>query len=164
MDTLVFDAFEFCRLGEQRQGELPVASLPRLAKESMGGAGALQWVLQGGRDHRGHLRLSMSVQGGVMLVCQRCLHPFRFDIDSTATLVLARDEASADEMDALLADEDVDVIVGSHAMNLAELIEDDALLALPLSPRHETCPDQLLPPQAQEKKFSPFAVLKDLKR
>jgi len=144
---------------------MAVADLPRLAAESVDGAGRVGWVLQGGRDQHGHPQLTMRVQGDVRLICQRCLQPFTFEFDSSAVLVLAQSEAHADEIEALLADEDVEVIVGAKAMAVADLVEDDALLALPLSPRHETCPDQLtLPQPAPEEKVSPFAVLKNLKK
>jgi uncharacterized protein len=42
------------------------------------------------------------------------------------------------------------------------LVEDEALLALPLSPRHEQCPGDV-PTSGKEKAESPFAVLKKLK-
>jgi uncharacterized protein len=42
------------------------------------------------------------------------------------------------------------------------LVEDEALLALPLSPRHEKCPGDV-PTSGVEKAESPFAVLKKLK-
>lgn len=165
MDAFVIDAFEFCRLKEARQGEFTVADFPRLANESVGRAGAVRWSLRGGSSCQGHPQLTLSVSGGVKLVCQRCLMPFAFDIESESVLVLARDEGEAGEIDALLADESVDVIVGSREFNIAELIEDDALLMMPLSPRHENCPDQLVPQASKDaEKVSPFAVLKNLKR
>jgi len=165
MSDLTIDAFEFCRQGERREDELRVAQLPRLAKETVDASGTLHWSLQGGRNQHGHPQLTMTVRGSVNLTCQRCLQPYRFDIDSSAVLILAQDEAGANGLDELLADEDVEVIVGSRAMDVAALIEDDALLALPLSPRHEVCPDQEAVPRVPaEEKISPFSVLKDLKR
>jgi len=165
MADFVFDAFEFCRLGEHREGEIAVADMPRLAKEVVDTSGTIRWSLQGGRDERGHPRLSMSVAGVVRLMCQRCLTPFEHDVTSEAVLVLARDEADIDAIESLIDDDSVDVIAGSHEMNSLDLIEDEVLLALPLSPRHDVCPD----PQAGEAlkkagKESPFAVLKDLKK
>jgi uncharacterized protein len=162
---MVIDAFEFCRVKERREGDIPVAALPRLAQESVDQSGSLHWSLEGGRNSQGHPQMILTVEGAVKLMCQRCLTPFDFPIDSGATLVLAQDEGSADEMDALFADENVEVIVGSREFDIAGLIEDDALLAIPLSPKHGTCPDQLAVPESAEvKKESPFAVLKNLKK
>jgi uncharacterized protein len=165
MNAFVIDAFEFCRLKERREGEIAVSDLSRLAQESVGQFGAIHWSLQGGSDKLGHPQLMLSVSGSVQLMCQRCLTPFVFDIASESVLVIANDEASADAIDALLADEAVEVIVGSRGFNVTELIEDEALLAIPLSPKHEACPEQLMPEAAKDAgKVSPFAVLKSLKK
>jgi len=165
MSAFVIDAFEFCRVRERREGEIKVSDLPRLAKESVDQGGAVYWSLQGGIDGRGNPRLSLSINGTIDLICQRCLTPFAFGIASESLLLLARDEASADEMDALLEDETVEVIVGSSEFNIAELVEDEALLAIPLSPKHASCPVELAPTLTEkEAKVSPFAVLGKLKQ
>ncbi|HJV80529.1 YceD family protein [Noviherbaspirillum sp.] len=165
MNAFVIDAFEFCRLKERREGEVAVADLPRLAEESADQSGTVRWSLQGGSSPQGHPQLALSVAGAVSLMCQRCLKPFAFDIVSESVLVLAPDEASADEIENSLDDESVEVIVGSRNFDVAQLIEDDALLTIPLSPKHATCPDQLMPEMDKEaEKVSPFAVLKGLKK
>ncbi|KRB70413.1 YceD family protein [Noviherbaspirillum sp. Root189] len=165
MNAYVIDAFEFCRIKEHRDGELKVAELPRLAEEAVDQSGFVRWALKGGANMHGHPQLNLSVTGSVKLMCQRCLTPFEFMIESDSVLVLAPDEGSADEIDALLADEEVEVIVGSRTFDIRQLIEDEALLTIPLSPKHETCPDQLaLEPEKEVEKVSPFAVLKNLKQ
>ncbi len=165
MNAFVIDAFEFCRLKERREGEIAIADLPRLADESTDRAGSMHWALQGGTDEQGHAQLTLSVAGAINLMCQRCLTPFVFDVASESILVLAPDEASADEIDTQLADESVEVIVGSRNFDIVQLIEDDALLTIPLSPKHEVCPDHVAPAAEQDaKEESPFAVLKNLKK
>jgi uncharacterized protein len=77
-------------------------------------------------------------------------------------LVLARDEAEADELEQRLEDDSLDVIAGSTVLDLLQLVEDEALLSLPLSPRHEVCPDDV-PKVGIDKPESPFAVLRKLK-
>lgn len=165
MDGFVIDAFAFCRLKEGRRGELPVSELLRLAAETVDSEGVLQWSLQGGLNQYGHSQLTLAVSGHVRLKCQRCLQALEQDIDSVSRLILAQDEASADEIEALLEDDEVDVIVGSHAFDLLQVIEDEALLALPLSPKHETCLDRnALEGLKEDRKESPFSVLKNLKK
>jgi uncharacterized protein len=165
MDAFVIDAFEFCRLDERREGDIPVADLGRVSEDTADKSGSIAWSLQGGRDSHGHPRLTLSVSGQVKLMCQRCLTPFSFDVDSETMLVLAQDEASVDAMEALVDDESIDVIAGSHAMNAVELIEDEVLLSLPLSPKHDVCPDQeALEALKKAEKESPFAALKNLKQ
>lgn len=165
MGEFVIDAFEFCRFKERRNGDVPVSSLPRLAAETVNASGTMHWTLEGGADTLGRPMLMLSVTGSVRLMCQRCLSPMEFNIASMASLVLAKDEVNADEIAATLDDEDAfDVIVGSKMMNILDLIEDDALLAIPLSPKHEVCPDQLGQITIENtKKVSPFDILKSLK-
>ncbi|WP_395825556.1 YceD family protein [Collimonas sp.] len=165
MSAFIIDAFDYLRLRERREGEIPVADLGRLAAESVDRSGVLHWVLVGGVDHLGHPQLSVAVSGSTTIMCQRCLAPFVFEIDSESVLVLAKDENSADEIDALLDNDEIDVIVGSKSLNIAELVEDEALLALPLSPKHPVCPGQSALEGVQGvKKESPFAMLKNLKQ
>jgi uncharacterized protein len=165
MGAFLIDAFEFCRLKERRSGEISIADLPRLRGESADSSGRLQWDLEGGRDALGHPQLKLSVSGAVKLTCQRCLQYFDFEIVTDSVLILARDDSAADEIEDLLSDESIEVIVGSNALDLIALIEDEALLALPISPRHDVCPDQGSLDSVQlPKKESPFSVLKNLKK
>lgn len=164
MNAFVINSFEFCRLGERREGNLLVAELPRLAKDAASTAGALHWAVQGGNDQFGHARLELTISGSVELMCQRCLTPFSYDIASASTLILAEDEQGIDAIEEILDDEEIDVIAGAKDFNLFELIEDEALLALPLAPKHERCPDAAAVEALKSAaKPSPFAVLKNLK-
>lgn len=170
MQAFVIDAFSFSRLEDQRSGSILVADLPRLAEESANADGELRWSLRGGQDKLGHAQLELVVSGSVQLMCQRCLTPFVFDIDSESILMLAKNEENADEIEALLEDDEVDVVVGSKTFNIMDLIEDEALLAIPQSPKHAVCPDlQLASADTTAaikagggKKESPFAVLKKI--
>jgi uncharacterized protein len=167
MQPVEVDAFEFSRRKDSRQGQVKAADLPRLAEETVDDSGQLQWSVQGGADTHGNPALAVVVTGEVRLQCQRCLQPMDLPIDSRANVVLAVDEASADALDEMLADEAVEVVVGSQTFNLLALVEDEALLALPAAPRHENCSPQALAKaedQASGKKESPFAVLGKLKR
>jgi uncharacterized protein len=162
MTAQTVDSFEFCRLGEQASGSTPVTGFTRLSGELADARGEIRWHFEGGRHPQGLPQLMMLVEGEVTLVCQRCLLPFIHRIASETTLVLARDEAEADELERRLDDESLDVIAVSTVLDLSQLVEDDALLSLPLSPRHEVCPDDA-PKVDIDKPESPFAVLRKLK-
>jgi uncharacterized protein len=162
MSNTIVDGFAFCRLGEQREGVTPVVQFARVAAEASKSEGEIRWSFHGGRHTRGYLQLTMVVDGEVALACQRCLLPFSYGFDTHSLLVLASDEADADATEEALDDERIDVIVGSAALDLLQLVEDEVLLALPLSPRHPKCPDGSSVP-APEKPDSPFAVLQKLK-
>lgn len=171
MNAFAIDAFDFSRVKEQREGRIAVSDLPRLVLECVDDAGDLAWSVAGGTHASGHLQLFVTVTGTVHLQCQRCLKPFAFVVESASTLILTKDEAQADQVEQSLDDELFDVIVGDKAMDLRDLVEDEALLAIPQSPRHEQCPGGVAtvmsaPGVEQEAipvRPSPFAVLKTLK-
>ena len=162
MSAKIVDSFEFCKQQQQSSGQVSVSEFARLSAELANSAGTLDWAIAGGRHAAGIPQLLLNVSGQIQLVCQRCLSPMAYPMVSASTLVLAKDEADADDIEARLDDESLDVIVGSTSQDLMVLVEDEALLALPLSPRHEQCPGDL-PASGAEKAESPFAVLKKLK-
>lgn len=163
MSAFVIDAFEFCRNNGHREGVTPVAEMPRLAADCADASGEIRWSIDGGSTPQGYAALTLSVAGAVHLECQRCLQPFSYELDSSTVLVLGRDDEEADEIEELLDDESVDVIVGSNCCDIRDLLEDEALLALPQSPKHEVCPDTSLLDNLKAEKVSPFAGLKNLK-
>lgn len=163
MGNLIIDAFEFCRLQEQWDGTLAISALPRLQKEAPGDPRSVSWSVRGGANHVGHAQLELVVNGLISLSCQRCLSPVDVNIASTSRLVLAHSEDEADTIEALLADDTVDVVAVTKKMDIAELIEDEVLLAIPQSVKHEACPGQANAALDAVKKPSAFAALKDLK-
>jgi uncharacterized protein len=164
MSAFVIDAFEFCRQRGQREGVLPVAQLTRLAAECADPSGELAWSVRGDISPQGFPQLTLSVSAQVNLVCQRCLAPFAYRIESNSVLMLGESEAHADEIEEILDDDSIDVIVGSRTCDLLNLVEDEALLALPQAPKHEVCPDTTLLDGLKTEKPSPFEALKALKR
>ncbi|NMM27303.1 MAG: DUF177 domain-containing protein [Glaciimonas sp.] len=163
MNAFVIDAFEFCRLKEHRQGEIAVADSSRLSSECDDKSAVLFWSIDGRTSSLGFEQLTLCVSGSVSLLCQRCLTSCTFDIASESSLILAKDEVHADEIEAMLDDDAIDVIVGSKELDVVVLIEDEVLLAIPLSPKHQVCPDlAALKALNGAKKSSPFDVLKRL--
>ncbi len=163
MGELAIDAFEFCRLEEHRDGALAISSLARLHSESPSETRTLAWSLVGGVNHVGYPQLTLGVEGVISLTCQRCLEPVDFALASQSVLVLAKTEEEADDMEALLADDAVDVVAVTKKIDIAELIEDEALLAIPQSIRHESCPGGTNAALVSAEKPSAFAALKNLK-
>lgn len=111
--------------------------------------------------------LSLSAQAPVWLTCQRCLQPFEVPLAFERRLRFVRGEAEAEALDAESED---DVLALSRSLDLRELVEDELLLALPIVPRHEVCP-QPLPMAVGEDELEedlperahPFAALQALK-
>ena len=163
MNAFVIDAFEFCRSNGSREGVTPVAEMTRLTKDCADTSGTISWKVEGGTSKMGFPQMTLSVKGTVQLVCQRCLTPYAFDMNSSTLLMLGKDDEQADEIEEMVDDETIDVIVGSRSMDLMDLVEDEALLALPHTPKHDVCPDSALLEKAKSAKLSPFDALKGLK-
>jgi uncharacterized protein len=163
MSAFVIDAFEFCRSNGHREGVTPVSEMSRLSLDCADQSGQVAWSVTGATSPHGYPQLTLAVSGTVQLMCQRCLTPFAFDMESSTVLMLGKDDEEADQMEQILDDESIDVIVGSRTCNILDLIEDEALLALPQAPKHEVCPDTGLLDVLKSDKPSPFAGLKNLK-
>ena len=110
--------------------------------------------------------LAVGAQTEVTLECQRCLQPMRVALRAERRIFFVEGEQAAEALDAQNED---DVLALTPALDLAPLIEDELLLALPLVPRHEQCPEPL--PRgfveddaAVDPAEHPFAALAALKR
>jgi uncharacterized protein len=164
MNPFLIDAFKFSKLSERLEGETAIAEMTRVTEVAQDKQGSIAWSLQGGNHSLGYPQLTLKVSGSINLLCQRCLTPLSVEIDSESQLVLAKDEARADEIEAQLDDDTIDVIPVPEELNLRDLIEDETLLSLPFAPKHDVCPDQAaLTDSVKSEKPSPFAVLKNLK-
>ncbi len=118
MGAQTIDSFEFCRSAAQASGTTPVAEFKRLCADLADASGEMRWSFQGGLHPEGDPQLTMDVAGTVRLVCQRCMAPFDYSLQSRSVLVLAADEEQADAGEQRLDDDSIDVIVGSKGMDL----------------------------------------------
>lgn len=118
------------------------------------------FALQGGQDRLQRLFLDLSVTGSLTLVCQRCIKPMAFELKESSRIVLFGDEAALDE--AMLSDEELEGMVAEDEIDVRVLVEDQILMALPLSPRHQSCGNAAIEEVNQDKP-NPFAVLAGLK-
>lgn len=107
--------------------------LPRLAQLQCSTDG-LEYHLRGGRAGNGKPCLWLSVRGSLELLCQRCLDPIPVPIAIDAELQLAENLREISE-----ADDEIDRVLASRNMDVAWLVEDEVILALPMAPRHEEC-------------------------
>ena len=114
-------------------GSLPLAKLPRLAAALDDPAGELQVELQATRDDEGQDWLHGEIRGRLPLTCQRGLHPFDWNCDVALSLALVGSEA---EEQKLLKDSE-SYLVEDDQLPLRDLVEDEVLLALPMTPRCE---------------------------
>jgi len=168
---MIAEAVRFCDVwalaqkGGRAQGELALRQLPRLAAELVDTEGSLQYRLEGLIDDRGRAAARFEVDGVVNVRCDRCGESVQLPIHEGAQFFFVADE---DELAGLPIDESPqEPLLGSDRFDLAALVEDQVILALPISPRHDHCSgpgagaeDARGPAETRR----PFAVLAALKR
>jgi uncharacterized protein len=174
IDPRRLDVEVFAKDAGQLEGDWPVPELERLADsahpEAPPAAGDLaHWEARGeSRPVRGgapETWLHLRATARLALVCQRCLGPVDTSLASERSFLFVGDEETAERLDAENED---DVLAMTRALDLRSLVEDELLLALPIVPRHELCP-QPLPMEhgddaAADERPNPFAALAALKR
>lgn len=158
---------------QQLQGHDVLSNYKRIVDVYQGpdGQNVLEWkaCFEQRADATGALAawLHLTITTQMHLVCQRCLGLAAILVQVERDFRFVATEALAQEQDD---EADEDLLVLSRDFDLAELIEDEILLALPLVPRHDVCPvpvklvavdDDF---EAAQAKPNPFAVLGKLKK
>ena len=158
------DSFAFARTGRRVEGEVAVAQLPRLAEFIAASEGVLHYEIGGLIDDDGHPAADLHLKGQLNLICQRCNAPLEFGIDRTTRF---RFVATEEELNSLpIEDDEIDAVVASRNMNIHDWVEDEAILSLPLVPRHDGCTaplssDDVATPAPASNPFAVLLALRD---
>ena len=153
------DSFELARSGRRLEGEVAIAQLPRLAEFVTTQQRDLRYKINGLIDGEGHPAADLYLHGQLQLICQRCNAPLDFELDRTTRFRFVATEKDLNSLP--IEDDEVDAIVGSQTMNIHDWVEDEAILSLPLVPRHDECSAPLNSEDAPNAVTAPnpFAVL-----
>ena len=143
------------------EGELSVSDMERLKSILVHDEDNVIYRLEFGTDELNRKCISERISTTLSLRCQRCLGEVRIDINSENSLAIVADNKAAEE----LPTEYEPLVMTEDRLSLRGLIEDELLLALPISPTHgvDECPVKLSPPMKNEKQ-NPFAVIKQLQK
>ena len=150
------DGPQFARDRGVVSGTLEIGALPRLAASGCLAA-TLRYRVSGGANAQGRSCLVVEASGPASLICQRCLGALEFEVAVSAELELAESER-----EIAAADDDVDRVLATRAMDVAVLVEDEVLLVLPMAPMHDRCEAGVDEREAQRAR--PFAALASLRR
>ncbi len=162
-EQAVIDNLDFARNGRVMRGEAQLAGFSRLRESLLSSQGVLNYTLSGKGGAKGEPLLVCSVEGKLVLQCQRCLEALEYPLHIESQLRLVQGATQFDDLDD--GDEGVDSIPVSAEMNVLALIEDEILLSLPISPLHppELCSGKGGEGPASEKRNNPFGALAALK-
>ena len=154
------------------EGRSPLVQLPRLADEAVQAVAERTVHFQAlGSMRSGSAGtavpwLQLKGQVEIDLVCQRCLEPVATQVQFDRKFRFVESEEAALAQDE---DSEEDLLVSSPQFDLLELVEDELLMALPVSPKHEECPGELKLSasdadfEAMSERPNPFAKLAQLK-
>lgn len=175
IDPRRLDVAALAAAGGELSGQWPLPDLDRLSGSVLGAepeGSPVHWQAEGEQRSvtggEAEVWLHLTAQACVNMRCQRCLGALAVPLDLDRWIRFVREASEAEALDAELED---DVLELERQMDLRELIEDELLLALPLVPRHDVCP-QPLPhsagddPATEEapQRPNPFAALAQLKK
>jgi uncharacterized protein len=131
------DVFELARTGGDVEGSAPFERLARLRPSLADVVGELAYALRGFVDDRGRPAAELDFRGTVQLTCDRCGRPLPFTLAGSARYYFVRTE---DELARIPVDDTADEpLLGAARFDLLDLVEDEAILGLPISPRHADC-------------------------
>jgi uncharacterized protein len=144
--------------------DIPLAELPGLPVELIAAGDPLHAHVEFGRE-QGFMVARVALRGALELVCQRCLGPMRWQVDTSSPVLLIESETEADgapaEWETYLAVE--------GRLSVAALAAEELRLALPIVPLHadglqcrqaETpAPEPLAAPQVTARPFADLRAL-----
>lgn len=172
-----FDALRFAQTAATLDGDLPLTELQRLAPDLQGPLAPearVRWSARGelrdGPTASGsQVWLHLRVHAVVPLACQRCLGAVDTELQVDRWFRFVADEAAAEAEDD---EAEEDLLALEPRPDLIDVIEDELIMALPLVPMHDTCPETpaaLQAPAADPAdaaapaRPNPFAALQQLK-
>jgi uncharacterized protein len=175
-DARRLDVARLAAEGGSIAGELSAATVPRLCADApLPADAAVRWKLAGELRKPASAApqpwLRVLANAPVVQTCQRCLQPMVLTLSVDRPIRFVADEDEAERLDEEI-DDDV-LALSPRGLDALALIEDELILALPLVPRHERCPQPLpreadapagVEPGAGQAPESPFAALAVLKR
>lgn len=156
-DGWTIDTRRFCERREHLSAALGPADLPRLDAEANEEFSPIGVAVDVVVSPRGLSGLRVRLDGAVVLTCQRCMRAVTVDIRREALFELVDSSSALDTDD----DDEWDRLLHSDRFDLIHLVEDEMLLALPYSPRHDQC--ESVERMEAGAKVSPFAGLAALK-
>ena len=131
-EQVVSDPLKFARGRQSLEGNLSVASMLRLKDFLASEAGKIEYRLTGYLNEEGEPSLRCQVSGTLQMICQRCLEPMNYALKVDTVLLLTNDAQ-------LLQDDDPeapDRILAQQDLPVADLVEEEILLVLPMAPLH----------------------------
>lgn len=147
-------------------GHISLARLERLQQCLAGEESDIKAEISFTKDNFGRKHITGKIEGKLQVECQRCLEPLTITLRDDLNLVVVADEAAAKNLE-----EQFDPwITEEHKIYLADLIDEQLVLSMPIVNYHQSgpCSEQTgyssEDDNTEEASTKPFAVLASLKK
>lgn len=170
---LHIDNLSFAKKQERLSGQLDLGACPRLQElmlsqvptaSNVKGPGAIsstvKFLLWGELDAQGRCFIHSEINAELHTYCQRCLEPMSLPVKLNFVYLIAEAVKAHDDELPLDDNDEYDLQEPDRAMDVAALIEDELIMALPIAPTHDFDCAKLIAQSGE--KPNPFAVLKNL--
>jgi uncharacterized protein len=159
------DPFRFADNSLSLSGALLIKDMPRLRPSLFSDDGEVTVDFLFGIDEEGIRYVKGHMTTCLILVCQRCLESFKYEIIGDFMLGIVRTDKEADK----LPERYDPLLVPDLSLILSEMIEDELIVSLPIVPMHKM--DECTAKQSLEsssndvvvERESPFKVIESLR-
>ena len=147
--------------GARIEGRLELHKMTRLAELLMDSRGMVDLKLAFHRSEDGFIFITGRYETTLQLVCQRCLEPITVNLAHTINVSITFEGAALKKLPATLEP----LILQHETIALADFVEDEILLGLPISPMHvpQECAAVESAMEHAHVGSNPFHILKELK-
>lgn len=153
------DPYEFVEKKRRIKGKLPFSGMDRLRDVVLNLDAAASVELEFARQER-VAAIKGWVEADLVLQCQVCLEALDWPVASEVHLGVVR---SLDEADMLPEPFEPLLVEADSPVELADIIQDELLLALPAIPKHADCRLRKAEAKAETREH-PFAALAQFKK
>lgn len=155
---MYIDNVKFARAGQELSGEISLADVARI-QEIGEYTGKLNYQLTGSTDKLNRPVLNLAIYGIIGTLCQNCLQAMDLPFDNNSQITVFYNE---DELDSALFGEEesdtADGVLAEDEFDVMQLVEDEIIISLPYSSRHESC----IGLSYHDDEESPFSALKHI--
>lgn len=146
------------------EGSLPLVAMRRLCESLASTEGSARYTVEFDKDGFGISFVALRVEADLPLLCQRTLEVFSYPVSIDERLGVIAQESD----EAGLPEGYEPLLAPTGDLAIADVIEDELILALPVVPLKPGVPlewkDPSAPDGAEEQPVNPFAVLGALKK
>lgn len=156
------DAWRMVASRRTFEGSIPLRELPRLRESLASDEGSVRFEIEFGRDELQVAYIGLKLEGELPLVCQRTLEPYgeKVALDERLGLIAKEEEEAA------LPPGYEPLLTETGELKLADVIEDELILALPVVPMKPGLEekDTVFTAAPPDGAGNPFAALASLKK